>query len=340
MRGDFAYNKSYSAGYPVGVIRRLDRYVTGIVSPLYICFRPNLGFDSDFLRHYFEAGRVDEQIAWVAKEGVRNHGLLNVGVDDFFSVDVDLPPIGEQRRIASILDSVDESIRSTERLLDKLALTTKGALHNLLEELVGAATSPQIMRPLGSIGRIRSGSTPSRALHSRYFANGSIPWVKTMDLNEGVVASTDERITGAAVSDYSCPILEPMTVLVAMYGGWAQIGRTAILGCPGTINQAISAVEVQDTSVDPFYVQLALQVRRDRWKGIAASTRKDPNVTRADVLAFEIPVPRLEAQRKIVAASNAAKLRVKAEQMKLAKLRRFKDGLREDLLTGRVRVRT
>ncbi|MEU4476488.1 restriction endonuclease subunit S [Micromonospora sp. NPDC023966] len=245
----------------------------------------------------------------------------------------------KQRRIAEILDSVEESTRSTERLLDKLAVTADGTLRSLLGQLAGhTAESLEIMRPLGSIGRIRSGSTPSRALHSRYYANGNLPWVKTMDLNEDVLTSTDERITDAAVADYSCPILAPMTVLIAMYGGWAQIGRTAILGRTATINQAISAVEIHDLTVDPSYVQLALQLGRRYWKGIAASTRKDPNITRADVLAFEIPVPAIDKQRRIVAVSKVAKARIKAEQMKLAKLRRIKDGLMEDLLTGRVRV--
>jgi type I restriction enzyme S subunit len=90
--GDFAYNKSYSRGYPLGAIRRLDRYEKGCVSPLYICFRPRAdAVDSDFLLHYLDGGAIDAGLADVAKEGVRNHGLLNVGVADFFSLEIPLP---------------------------------------------------------------------------------------------------------------------------------------------------------------------------------------------------------------------------------------------------------
>src|SRR5690606_17078293 len=95
-RGDFAYNKSYSSGYPFGVMRRLERYGVGVVSPLYICFRPDSErTDSNFLAHYFEAGILEEGLGLVAKEGIRNHGLLNVAVGDFFGLQIAVPPLPE-----------------------------------------------------------------------------------------------------------------------------------------------------------------------------------------------------------------------------------------------------
>lgn len=133
-RGDFAYNKSYSAGYPVGVIRRLDRYGAGVVSPLYICFRPRSSapVHSDFLAHFLAAGMIDEGIAAVAKEGARNHGLLNVGTSDFFGVEMLLPPLEEQRRIAEVLDTIDDTIRATERIIDKARKVLVGVGSDLL----------------------------------------------------------------------------------------------------------------------------------------------------------------------------------------------------------------
>ena len=103
---DFAYNKSYSAGYPMGAIKPLLAYETGVVSSLYLCFklREEVDADFDFFRHYFEAGLLNQEIEGIAQEGARNHGLLNVSVTDFFKLQIHIPSAPEQRRIAKILN--------------------------------------------------------------------------------------------------------------------------------------------------------------------------------------------------------------------------------------------
>ena len=85
LNGEFAYNKSYSNGYPVGAIKRLDKYATGAVSTLYICFSLiDINTYSDFLSHYFDTSKWYSQIFEIANEGARNHGLLNMSTRDFF----------------------------------------------------------------------------------------------------------------------------------------------------------------------------------------------------------------------------------------------------------------
>lgn len=105
-RYDFAYNKSYSAGYPMGAIKALLRYDAGVVSSLYLCFRlrADVDADLDFFSHYFEAGMMNQQIEGIAQEGARNHGLLNVSVTDFFKLQLHLPSAPEQRRIAEVIN--------------------------------------------------------------------------------------------------------------------------------------------------------------------------------------------------------------------------------------------
>jgi type I restriction enzyme S subunit len=103
--GDFAYNKSYSEGYPLGAIKRLEDYESGVLSPLYICFRPDSSkIDSDFMTHFFENGGLDHQIYKIAREGARNHGLLNVSIKDFLKITFKIPSIEEQKRIAAVLN--------------------------------------------------------------------------------------------------------------------------------------------------------------------------------------------------------------------------------------------
>lgn len=106
-RHDFAYNKSYSAGYPMGAIKPLLAYDTGVVSSLYLCFRlrDDVDADFDFFRHYFEAGLLNQEIEGIAQEGARNHGLLNVSVTDFCKLQLHIPSAPEQRRIAEVINA-------------------------------------------------------------------------------------------------------------------------------------------------------------------------------------------------------------------------------------------
>ncbi len=105
-RHDFAYNKSYSVGYPMGAIKPLLAYDAGVVSSLYLCFRlrEDVDADFDFFRHYFEAGLLNQEIEGIAQEGARNHGLLNVSVTDFFKLQLHIPSAPEQRRIAEVIN--------------------------------------------------------------------------------------------------------------------------------------------------------------------------------------------------------------------------------------------
>ena len=118
--GEFAYNKSYSTGYPYGVIKQLTKYDEGIVSPLYICFAPNAGTNTAFYTQYFEGGRYNREIYRVAQEGARNHGLLNVSVEDFFEGTLVEPSAYEQQKIAEILATCDRMIELKQRKIDEL----------------------------------------------------------------------------------------------------------------------------------------------------------------------------------------------------------------------------
>lgn len=117
-KGDFAYNKSYSGEYIWGAIKKLDYYEEGVLSPLYICFRPNKNMiNSDFLAFYFESKKWYRGISEIAGEGARNHGLLNISVIDFFNTIHRIPSLTEQIRIATVLQTHQNKINNEERLL-------------------------------------------------------------------------------------------------------------------------------------------------------------------------------------------------------------------------------
>lgn len=133
-RGDFAYNKSYSAGYPMGAIKPLQAYDAGVVSSLYLCFRlrTDVDADPDFFRHYFEAGLLNEDISGIAQEGARNHGLLNVSVTDFFKLRLHIPPAPVQRKIAEAINVAEAEERLFEHELVRFQTEKRALMQQLL----------------------------------------------------------------------------------------------------------------------------------------------------------------------------------------------------------------
>lgn len=133
QRGDFAYNKSRSQGYPYGTVKSLQLYEKGVVSPLYLCFRPrNVKTNTLFYGYYFESESFNLELGRVAQEGARNHGLLNISPSDFFdSICVAIPQPKEQERIAQSLFSIDSLILSYSNRLFQIERYKNGLLQQL-----------------------------------------------------------------------------------------------------------------------------------------------------------------------------------------------------------------
>lgn len=132
--GDFAYNKSYSSGYPMGAIKMLPDGQSGVVSSLYLCFviENAEAHDREFFRHFFEAGCFNREIYKIAQEGARNHGLLNVSVHDFFKTKLVVPSLAEQVKIAETLNLAELDEERQQRALTKLRSEKKALMQQLL----------------------------------------------------------------------------------------------------------------------------------------------------------------------------------------------------------------
>lgn len=120
-KGEFAYNKSYSNGYPFGSVKRLDRYEQGILSTLYIVIGIDDSISSDYLTHFFDTNLWHKEVAERAAEGARNHGLLNIGAEDFLDINIWKPQTKEeQQKIASYFTALDKQISLQSQRLEKL----------------------------------------------------------------------------------------------------------------------------------------------------------------------------------------------------------------------------
>ena len=150
------------------------------------------------------------------------------------------------------------------------------------------------IKTLGEVCETTSGGTPSRGNASYY--NGTIPWVKSGELNKGVIYDTEEKITEEAIKNSSAKIFPKGTLLIALYG--ATIGKLAFLGVDAATNQAVCGI-YQNDSIDSKYIyNFLFHKKQDLVKqGIGGA---QPNISQTILKKLAIPLPPLETQQAIV----------------------------------------
>ena len=149
---------------------------------------------------------------------------------------VKIPSLDEQKRIASILSSLDDMID----LLNRENATLEAMTETLFRQwFIEEAKEDWEEVALGDVVKTTSGGTPSRK-HPDYYNNGTIYWVKSKELQSSFIFSTEEMITEDAMNNSSAKLLPEKTVLIAMYG--ATVGEYGILSKPMTCNQAVCAL--------------------------------------------------------------------------------------------------
>lgn len=141
-----------------------------------------------------------------------------------------------------------------------------------------------------------AGGTPSRAKMGEYYSGGTIPWVKSGELRENVIVSSEEQITKVALTKTRLKLAPKGAILLAMYG--ATVGRLALLGVPAATNQAVCQI-VPDPGVAE--VPYLLHVLKSRVRSIVASGvgGAQPNISQGIVKNLLLPVPPLAEQRRI-----------------------------------------
>ncbi len=174
--GEFAYNKSYSKDYPFGAIKRLNNYKLGVLSTLYIAFKP-VSINTDYLEEYFDSTKWYKEIYKRATEGARNHGLLNISPQDFFELNLSIPNNRiEQERISKILKLLSLLITLQQRKVNNYFQYKTQLINTIFEnknwqmiklkdvlsvpkkELANVTTKSQIMTVKLNLGGIVDGA--------------------------------------------------------------------------------------------------------------------------------------------------------------------------------------
>ena len=240
---------------------------------------------------------------------------------------VPLPPIEEQKRIVKEIkrwlslikviksgkENLQESIKQTKSKVLDLAIHGKLVPQDPNEEpaielLKRINPKAEIITDnghyqklpegwcltiLGSIGTWQSGATPSR-LQKDYYG-GNIPWLKTGDLNDGIITNIPEFITEKALEETSVKLNPTDSILIAMYG--ATIGKIGILSFPATTNQACCAC--LDYKIDKMYIFYFLLSNRINFVSMGGGGAQ-PNISKEKIVNTTFPLPPLAEQKRIV----------------------------------------
>ena len=194
--GDFAYNKSYSNDYAWGAVKRLDKYEKGCLSSLYFVFRPNDNVDSDYLTHYFESSKWHKGISNIAGEGARNHGLLNMAVDDYFATKHYLPSLHEQKKIARFFNAITRRIEIQNKIISKYETLIKGLCDMIFRHNKSVSLSDLVKCKTSALQE-NMVSTCHRGEYKVLGASGAIAAIDTYQFEEsGILVLKDGSKAG------------------------------------------------------------------------------------------------------------------------------------------------
>lgn len=343
-KGEFAYNKSYSNGYPFGALKRLDFYDKGIVSPLYICFAASENNQCpDFYVHYFEAGLMNKEIQAFAQEGARNHGLLNISVDDFFNSNLLNPPLSEQKKIAEILATQDRVIELKEKLIAEKQSQKKYLMSVLLGDdfkksfkLNGVTIDKKKWekKKLQNIIKLQGGF----AFPSNQFKSYGVPVVRISNIEN------DEVILRDVVCFDSDGISKEFRLnfgdmVIAMSG--ATTGKIGVYKyeTPSYINQRVGKFIPISKNFDyQFLIQFCKSFSFSNQLKLLLATGAQPNISSNDIENMLLRLPTFLEQKAIADVLSAADEEISLLQKDLEQEKLKKKSLMQLLLTGLVRV--
>ena len=155
---------------------------------------------------------------------------------------------------------------------------------------------------LGDVGNWQSGTTPSKS-NLDYYRNGTIPWLNTGDLNDGIVSQIPKMVTEKALKETSLRMNDADSVCIAMYG--ATIGKLGILPIPATTNQACCVCNKQVNFVERMWLFYFLMFHKQEFIE-AGFGGAQPNISKEKIVSTAFPLPPLTEQQRIIAKIEEA----------------------------------
>lgn len=328
----------------------------GSVSLINIVLEPRKALEPSFCNYLLKSTEFIEEF-------YRNgHGIVadlwTTRYDEMKQIKVAFPPIEEQQSMASYLDKataeIDKAIAQQQHMIDLLnerkqiiiqRAVTKGLDENVEMkdsgvDWIGEIPAHWQVKKLKYIANTNSGSTP-RNISGKGGPSSNIKWVRTTDLNNDIVTDTSEYLSKQEMASASCPLLEPNTVLISMYGGSGSFGKIGILGIEATINQALCSISTNDDQ--PKYLFYYLQSVNKIWMKFAASSRKDPNLNQQIIRNIHIAYPQSKDEQDMVVGMLEKSIRevnygISQYESLISTLQERKQIIISEVVTGKIKV--
>ena len=263
---------------PVAILKDFDKAIISQAYPVFEVIDENV-LNPDYLMMWFTRGEFDRQATFHAVGGVRG----SLEWDDFLSFKLPVPSIEKQQEIVTEYNVVKDRIGLNEKLNQKLEETAQALykhwfvdfefpneLGNPYKSSGGAMVyNEELDKEIPEGWRrikvkdfcadMKSGGTPSRRNKS-YWENGIIPWLKTGEIKNNIILSTEEYISEKGLKNSSAKLLPQNSVLMSMYG--ANAGEVGFLKNEATTNQACCAM-VCNSVVDAAFLYYHLVVNQE-----------------------------------------------------------------------------
>ena len=281
-------------------------------------------------------------------EGAGNKTTIpNLSRSRLAGLDVPQPSLVEQQAISYVLSRVRDAIKVQDRSLATAQALKRAAMHTLFtrglrgeaqkETEIGTVPESWELKLISDHFAVVSGGTPSRRVQE-FWMDGTIPWVKTTEVDYCVIRKTEECITRAGLEQSAAKVLPPGTLLLAMYGQGVTRGKVAILGIEATCNQACAAISPNDGTVDSKYLYHFLLFRYESIRLLAHGGQQQ-NLNLEIVRNLPIPIPPdKDLQGEVVDILDAIDRKIDLHRRKRAVLDELFKALLHKLMTGEIRV--
>ena len=305
-----------------------------------------------YLYHFLNFNQTRNRIKALSQRAINQVSTTTHDLKKFLYILV--PPVPEQRKIASILSNLDSLIQKQEEIIEEYHDLKKGLMQQLFKKGIGHKDKPKKIKSnfnkyieipndwtpttIGKEFDFSSGSTPTRKKPE--FFQGNVPWAASSDLNRSIIKDTFEKITPEAIRDTNLKIYPKGTFVIAIYGLEAAgtRGRCGILGIDATLNQACLAFHKSEKIDTTFIFQYFLYYGESIALQLAQGT-KQQNLN-SDLLKFsKIALPPLPEQRKIASILSNLDSLIDQENRYKEKIENIKKGLMQQLLTGHTEVK-
>ena len=284
---------------------------------------------NDYLAHYYKV------IKWASSEGSTISRLYNGIICD---TEILLPPLEEQAAIAEALSDVDSLISSLQKLIEKKKAIKQGTMQELLtgkKRLPGFSGEWNQFR-LGEMTEIYSGGTPSTTI-SEYWG-GSIPWMSSGELNNKKIYDVEGRITQKGMQNSSAHLIPKYCVLIGLAGQGKTRGTAAYNYISLCTNQSIAAIYPNDKKFDSRFLYYIIDSMYESLRELSSGDGGRGGLTKGLISNLEIYMPEVPEQQAVAQVLSDMDSEIEQLEKKLAKYQQIKQGMMQELLTGRIRL--